>query len=238
MDSLFVSLRLADVHHDLLRNIVAVPAGFNAFDDLSDDARDWQLAREVSAEVSPPWGRTSAAVVNQPFEDARWLNAIEWPFKNWRASRFSDGTFGVWYGSDSVLTTVYESAYHWYRGLLSDAGLGGEPVVSRRCALAVMCQAALIDLRTVLDQHPELLHPSDYTLCRTVGARIHHEGHPGLVTQSARYAGGENYAIFSPQVLSDPRHWGYLTYRLDGDHIAIEKDPGVTWRVLRVGVDV
>ena len=73
-------------------------------------------------DVKPPLYRSRTLIIHRPFEDAEWFNAIVWPFKHWRASRFSGGTYGVWYGSDMVETTVYESAYHWYRRLLADAG--------------------------------------------------------------------------------------------------------------------
>ena len=33
---------------------------------------------------------------------------------HWQATRFSDGTtYGLWYGSLDVATTVYETAWHW-----------------------------------------------------------------------------------------------------------------------------
>ena len=61
-----------------------------------------------------------------------------------------------------------------------------------------------------------------------MGARIHREGHPGLLTQSVRRLAGENAAIFNPDVLSNPSLNCQLTYRLDGDQIVVEKQPGMT----------
>ena len=126
-------------------------------------------------------------------------------------------------------TTVYESAYHWYRGLLSDAGFEQMAVIAERKVYWVACNAALLDFRQVSDAQPELLHPSDYTFCQAVGARIHREGHPGLLTQSVRRPAGENLAIFNPAVLSNPRHNCQLTYRLESGQIVVEKQPGATW---------
>ena len=130
-------------------------------------------------------------------------------------------------------TTVYESAYHWYRGLLSDAGFEQMAVTAERKVYLVACNAALLDFRQVSDAQPELLHPSDYTFCQAVGARIHREGHPGLLTPSVRRPAGENLAIFNPAVLSNPRHNCQLTYRLDGGQIVVEKQPGAAWIALR-----
>jgi hypothetical protein len=235
MNSLFAQLALADFHRDVARNIVSLVHSQDLFDDLTDDPAEWMLAQRVEAETKPPLYRSEAPIIDRPFEDAEWFSAIMWPFRRWQASRFSDGAYGVWYGSESVETTVYESAYHWYRGLLGDAGFERMEVIAERKVYSVACNAALLDFRKAAVTYPDLLHPSDYALCRSVGARIHREGHPGLLTQSVRRPAGENVAIFNPDVLSNPRHNCCLTYRLEGDQIVVEKQPGVAWVTLDAG---
>lgn len=234
MNSLFAQLTLADVHQDVVRNIVSLRQSQDLFDDLTDDPTEWLLAQKVEDEIKPPPYRSRTPIIDRPFEDAQWFNAITWPFKNWQASRFSDGSFGVWYGSESVETTVFESAYHWYRSLLSDAGYDRQVVIAERKVYSIACSAALLDLRKAAVAHPDLLHPSDYAFCQSVGTRIHREGHPGLLTQSVRRPAGENLAIFNPGVLSNPRHNCQLTYRLDGQQIVVEKQLGVSWVTLDV----
>jgi hypothetical protein len=54
------------------------------------------------------------------------------------------------------------------------------------------------------------------------------------LTPSVRRPAGENAAIFNPDVLSNPRFSCQLTYRLDGDQIVAEKQPGVAWLTLAV----
>jgi len=216
------------------RNIVSLRVSQDLFDDLTEDPGEWLLAQKVEDEVKPPPYRSRTPVIDRPFEDAEWFNAIAWPFKHWQASRFSDGAYGVWYGSDSIETTVHESAYHWYKGLLSDAGFDRQDVIAERKAYKVACSAALLDLRGASNEHADLLHPSDYAFCQSVGARIHREGHPGLLIPSVRRAAGENVAIFNADVLSNPRPSCLLTYRLEGDQIVVEKQPGVAWMTLAV----
>jgi len=235
MQSLFTKLVLADVQRDLARNIVSLRQSQDLFDDLASDPADWEIAQEVEEAVKPPTYRSHMPVIHRPFEDAQWFNAIGWPFRNWQASRFSDGSYGVWYGSDSIETTVYETAYHWFRGLLTDAGFDREPVVAERKVYAVACEAALLDFREATSEYPDLLHPSDYAFPQMVGARIHREGHPGILIQSVRRPKGENAAIFNPAVLSDPRMKCQLTYRLEDERIIVEKQPGKTWLKLDVG---
>ena len=234
MTTLFAHIRLADIHQDVARNIVSLRESQDLFDDLTDDPAEWLLAQKVEDEVKPPPYASHKPIIDRPFEDAQWFNAIQWPFKHWQASRFSDGSFGVWYGSESVETTVYESAYHWYRGLLSDAGFEQMAVIAERKVYWVACNAALLDFRQVTDndRQPDLLHPSDYTFCQAVGSRIHREGRPGLLTLSVRRPAGENLAIFNPAVLSNPRHHCQLSYRLEGGQIVVEKQPGATWMSL------
>lgn len=226
---LFDRLALAGVRRDLYRNIVSLRSSQDLFDDLSDDPAEWALAQKVEGDAKPPPFRSPTPVLHRPFEDAAWFNAIDWPFRNWQASRFSDGGHGVWYGAESVDTTVYESAWHWRMGLLADAGFERESVVAERKVYLVGCDAALLDFRPLTGDWPALLHPSDYRFPQSVGARIHREGHPGLVIQSVRRPAGENYAVFNPAVLSSPRHHLQLSYRLDGHCIVVEKTPGVVW---------
>jgi hypothetical protein len=87
----------------------------------------------------------------------------------------------------------------------------------------------LLDLRKLVGSEPNLLHPTDYALCQSVGARVNREGHPGLLTPSVRRPNGENVAIFNSNVLSNPRHYCQLTYRLEDDRIVVERVPGRSW---------
>jgi hypothetical protein len=233
MNALFSHLTLADVHRDVVRNIVSIRESQDLFDDLSDRPDAWALAQQAEDQVRPPPYRSGTPVIHRPFEDAQWFNAIAWPFNHWQASRFSDGSFGVWYASDVAEATVYETAYHWYAWFLRDAGFENEPVVGERKLYAVACDAALLDFRHVVAQYADLLHKTDYTYAQAIGARMHREGHPGLVVPSVRYAQGDNYVVLNPAVLSKPRLLCQLTYRVDGPRIVVEKTPGQTWMVIR-----
>lgn len=229
MNVLFTQLMVADFHQVVARNIVSLQQTQDLYDDLSFDPADWSIAQKTEAEVKPPPYRSATPILSRPFEDAEWFNAINWLFKNWQASRFSDGTYGVWYGSESIETTVFESVHHWFNGLIRDAGFEHETVVAERTVYMVTCHAALLDFRAAAVKNPDLLHRSDYSLCQSVGARIHREGHPGLLSQSVRRVGGTNVVIFNPDVLSKPQKNGQLTYRLEGNQVLVQKSVGETW---------
>lgn len=234
-DNLFASLGTADVHRDLQRNIVSLRASRHLFDDLSESADEQALALEVEQALKPRHYRSPSPIIHRPFEEAEWSNAIGWPFRHQQASRYSDGSFGVWYGADSVETTVFETAYHWYHGFLLDAeGFSEQTVAIERKVYNVTCDALLLDLKPHLQSFPALLHGTDYAFTQQVGARLHREGHPGLVTQSVRYPKGSVYAILNGAVLSKPRVNCMLTYRLKGTQIVVERKPGRTWRRIDV----
>ena len=235
MTEFFSSLTVVDNRRDLRRNIVSLRESRNLFDDLSADPTEQALAQQVESAVKPAPYHSPTPVIHRPFEEAEWFDAIGWPFQHWQGSRYSDGSFGVWYGADTVEASVYETAYHWYRGLLLDAeGFADEAVAIERKVYNVACAALILDLRPRVGEFPALLHKADYTFTQQVGARLRREGHPGLVTPSVRYPEGLNYVVFNPAVLSNPRVNCLLTYRLKGEHILVERRPGRTWRRILV----
>lgn len=235
MNEIFSRLAVVDTHRDLRRNIVSLRESRNLFDDLSSNPAEQVLAQQVESAVKPLQYHSPTPVIHRPFEEAEWFNAIGWPFQHWQSSRYSDGSFGVWYGADSVQASVYETAYHWYHGLLLDAeGFAGESVAIERKVYNVTCVALILDLQPCVGEFPALLHKTDYSFTQQVGLRLQHEGHPGLLAPSVRYPEGLNYVVFNPAVLSSPRVNCMLTYRLKGEHILVEKRPGQTWRRIPV----
>lgn len=224
MRALFARLALADVNADVFRNIVSIRVAQDLYDDLSDDPADWQLAQLVESEAKPAPYRSRTPVIHRPFEDATWFNAIGWPFRHWQASRYSDGSFGVWYGGGSLETTIRETVHHWYHGLLGDAGFQNQVVVGERKVYLVACQAGLLDLRPHGKRFPDLVHATDYAFAQSIGQRVHREGHPGLLAPSVRHRGGECHVILNPAVLSQPRVTCFLSYALYGDRIVVNRD--------------
>jgi hypothetical protein len=228
--NLFEALRLADIHQKLARNIVSIRQSQNLFDDLSPNPQDWNVAIRHEMATQPKPYTSDAPIINRPFEEATWIEAIAYPFQppNWSRSRFSDGTFGIWYGADSIETTVYETVWHWRNGLLADAGFDRAGVSIERKVFWVQCDAALVDFRPEVERVPDLVHPEHYDATQPIGKRLSREGFPGLVSRSAR-CNGDTFGVLNPVVLSNPDQACSLSYRIEAGRVAVEREIGVGW---------
>lgn len=223
---LLEGISLHAVNGDLYRNIVSLRVSEDLLDDLSDDPAKREVARRCEMDSKPPLYSTRDGVIHRPFDEAEWFNAIRYPFQHWTQSRFSDGRFGVWYGSDKLATTVHETVHHWRAGLLADAGWADiDGVAIERKVYRVRCHAGLLDFRPAASEEPDLVAPDDYSYTQALGRRLHSEGHPGLINRSAR-CDGDVYALFNESRLSDPRAHCFLTYTVDGGRVIVERTPG------------
>jgi hypothetical protein len=227
---LFKSLRLTDVHQNLARNIVSIRHSQDLFDDLSTDPQDQEVAIQHELATKPWPYQSKVPVIDRPFEAAKWIEAVAYPFQppNWSRSRFSDESFGIWYGADQVETTVFETIWHWRQGLLADAGFDREGVSIERKVYLVRCDAALVDFRPEIDRLPALVHPVDYGLTQQAGQRLHKEGFPGLASRSARCK-GDVFGILNPAVLSGPQMACCLNYRIVDGRVQVERETGTVW---------
>jgi RES domain len=216
-----------DFHADVARNIPGVRRSQHLFDDLSSDPADWDIAIAAEGTQRVP---TAAAIISRPFD---YGSVISYTFdsSHWHETRFSDGSqYAVWYGSLEIETTVYETAWHWYRFVLDSFPDAAREIRTERRVFDVRCDALLVDLRGKEKTHPGLTSRTSYAFTHEVGRYAHAQGLNGLLTPSAR-CDGVNAAIFKPERLSNVRHRTYLTYRLNlaQDTLIAERAPGKAW---------
>lgn len=217
----------ADFHDDLVRNIPGIRQSESLFDDLSSDPADWQIATAAEAVARIP---STSALISRPFD---YGTVISYSFDShhWQATRYSDGTaYGVWYGSLDVATTVYETAWHWYRFVTDSFAAEDREIVTERRVFDVRCGALLIDLRDRQAAYPDLVNRSSYAFTQNIGRYVHQQGLNGLLVPSAR-CDGVNAAIFRQERLSNVRDRTFLTYRLNAvrDILVSERTPGREW---------
>jgi len=211
------------------RNITSLRDSEDLFDDLADgDEAASAIAAEAEMRVKDHLILRPPEIIHRSFYYTR--SIIDYPFKNEPClfTRFGDGTYGVWYGSLEIKTTIFETGFHMIKAERAVEGLD-EVVVRDRAVYRVQCRAILIDLRGKQKSFPKLL-ADDYGFTQLIGQRMNREGHPGLLVPSARIK-GTNLVIFNPDVLSDPRLHCYLTYFFDPLtlNIRVERSVGRTW---------
>ena len=134
-----------------------------------------------------------------------------------RPSRFSDGSYGVYYAALDEATAIAETVFHSERRLRDTR----EPPIEleMRCYRGRV-SAPLDDIRgerfAALRQ-PELETWAD---CQRFAAARRADGANGLLYSSARRAGGQCIAAFRPKAVSLPQSIRHLRYRWNGERIS------------------
>ena len=134
------------------------------------------------------------------------------------ASRYSDGTYGVYYAARTLETAIRETVFHRELDAL-DARLEPESLDMRVYKGTV--RKPMYDVRdasyTQLRQ-PEL---SSYSQTQAFAGRLR-QAEPdawGLVYPSARHAEGDCLAAFRPPAVSIPKQCQHLSYEWNGSKI-------------------
>lgn len=133
-------------------------------------------------------------------------------------SRFTDGSFGVFYAARTIETAVAETRHH--RSIFLAATAEPAQELDMR-VYAVDLDADLHDLRPLKEAHPELYHPARYGMPQALALELREAGSDGIVYSSARDDGGECAAVFRPRLLSNCRQERHLCYVWDGKAIGL-----------------
>lgn len=131
-------------------------------------------------------------------------------------SRFSDGSYGVFYAARDLDTAIAETQHHRER-FMSATGQGRMDLDMR--VYLVDLDGDLHDLRGRSDSLPLVYHANDYTAARHLARTLRDAGSNGLAYDSVRRAGGECVAVFRPPLLSNARQERHLCYVWDGRRI-------------------
>jgi hypothetical protein len=132
-------------------------------------------------------------------------------------SRFSDGTYGVYYAAQDLDTAVAETRYHRARFMLATAQ--GRMELDMRVYL-VDLDGGLHDLRGRRAAYPLVYHNDNYAAGQQLARTLRKDGSNGIAYESVRRSGGECIAVFRPPLLSNARQERHLCYVWDGRHIA------------------
>lgn len=129
-------------------------------------------------------------------------------------SRFSPGTFGVYYAALDRETAIRETVHH--RNIFLSRTREPPCRIEMRCYLGDLA-GNLDDIR---GGWPALHDPDSYSASQRAGAEWRAAGSDGVVYDSARHAGGQCAAVFYPDLLGPVRQGAHLSYHWDGTRIA------------------
>ncbi len=132
---------------------------------------------------------------------------------NTEGSRFSDGSFGVFYAGLTLDTAIAETKHHRVRFL----GATDEPAqeIDMRVYAADLT-ANLHDIRGHAESHAHLYDPDTYAHSQGLATELREAGSDGIRYLSVRDPGGECAAAFRPRLLANCRQERHLCYVWDG----------------------
>ena len=200
------------------RLVMAQFPRIDLYDDVADP-HDWEALAMAQARTNPrileAIGDLSLVPVERRISGpgASWVMAAFTHVSKDRTSRFSDGSYGVYYAGESLETALREHTHHlgrFYAAAALEAGW-----LSEVRQLVGSIDAALLDLRG--DGFAALLDPDDYSPSQAFARQHRGDGANGIVYPSVRHAPGTCIAAFHPDVVTPPAQGDHYRYYWDAD---------------------
>ena len=135
---------------------------------------------------------------------------------NPEGSRFTDGTYGVFYAANDLDTAIMETIYHRERFMRATTQPHME--LDMRVYL-VDLDGDLHDLRGQKSAIPLVYHNENYGGGQHLARTLRKDGSTGIAYDSVRRDGGECVAVFRPRLLSNSRQERHLCYVWNGQRI-------------------
>lgn len=128
-------------------------------------------------------------------------------------SRFSDGTFGVFYAANDLATAIAETVYHAERFMRATAQHPQE--LDRRVYL-IDLDRELHDIRGSRDSLADVYAEDNYAAGQALATTLRASGSNGIAYTSVRRREGECVGVFRPRLLTNCRQERHLCYVWDG----------------------
>ena len=137
---------------------------------------------------------------------------------NPEGSRFSDGSYGVYYAAKDIDTAIRETCFHTERFL---AATDEPPIEVDMRSYASDLESQMHDIRAMQAHLPEIYEPDPdcYAAGQALARKLRDEGSNGIVYSSVRKVGGECVAVFRPRILSPVHQGAHYCYLWDGEKI-------------------
>jgi len=203
--------------HRIIRSIY--PPIF-LFEDIADPA-DWDLIASAEAKTNPRVRDEIGDLTLVPVDrrvSGPGASIVMGAFTHCsadRRSRFSDGSYGVWYAGDHFEVALMETIYHHERFMRRTNETAAD---SQFRELKAHVSGKLRDLRK--RGWNQYLRPDDHSASQTVAKGFRSNEEDGIVFPSVRRPHGEAVALFWPDRVQLPviqaRH---LLYHWDGERV-------------------
>lgn len=135
---------------------------------------------------------------------------------NPHGSRFSDGSYGVFYCARDKATAIAETRYH------ASLFLNATHEASTRLQMrlySVQAKGEVVDLRETSTTDTRIIDPIDYSYSQGIGRQLRAEDVQGILYPSVRKPDGECLAALRTGILRDCLHSAYLEYNWNGQAI-------------------
>lgn len=193
------------------------------FEDIADPA-DWEIVAAIEARTNPRVGQDVGDISLVPVErrisgaGASWVMAAFTHVSPHRPSRFSDGTYGVYYAGDRFEVALLETVYHFGRFLAATDEPG--PLEEDFRLLVGEIDSRMHDIRNDR-RFSDCRDPDSYAASEALARRLpDNEQSNGIVYESVRYPAGAAVAAFWPDVVGPPVQAEHHCYRWTGSQVS------------------
>ncbi len=135
-------------------------------------------------------------------------------------SRFSDGSFGIFYAAHRLPTAIAEVRYHRERFMRSSREV---PQTLELMLYEAAIRGDFHDVRA--SANAGWYNPVSYARSQPLGVRLHKAGSAGIVYRSVRDPAGECLAVFRPALVARCRPVKPLFAHWNGEHITSVSAP-------------
>lgn len=192
------------------------------FDDLADP-NDWEALALADSRTNPRVYEEIGDLSLVPAErrisgpGASWVMAAFVHISPDRTSRFSGGSYGVYYAGDRLETAIREHTFHMEK-FYADASMS-EGWISEVRELVGKIDHALTDITGEGFDHLLDKDIAQYGVPQEFAAQQKANGSDGILYPSQRHEGGQCIAAFYPDVVGIPAQGDHFRYHWNGSKI-------------------
>ena len=137
---------------------------------------------------------------------------------NPKGSRFSDGSYGVYYAASTLKTAIAETAFH-FEEFARDSNDPPRNEDMRVLVGSIQNDFEDVDALPAAERN-QILDPISYAAGQAYGQQLHEQDALGVTYSSVRLAGGQCVGAFKPRAVGLPHQERHLQYSWDGKRVS------------------